>query len=76
MPRTEEIIGTTETLTQLWIAVINRHKDLRQGQALMNELYTLDPAMYEIISNNSTLNCYYDDKLLAKTVEYLITVYK
>jgi hypothetical protein len=70
-----EIKGTPETLIQLWKAVLKRDKNIREGQAFMNKLRELDPGMYKIISG--TVNdCYYDDKIMHKTLELLQRAYK
>jgi len=69
------IIGTSDTIVDLWRAVLKRGKELREGQALMNKLLILDPGMHEVISNTKN-DCFYSDLIMPETIEYLARLYK
>jgi hypothetical protein len=45
---------------------------IRKGQALMNFLLDIWPEEYRrIIGNNESVDCFYDDNLISKTLSHL-----
>jgi hypothetical protein len=47
---------------------------IRHGQALMNELYRVDPRVYELLLG-SQWDCYYDDRNIENTLSKLKEVW-
>jgi len=59
----------------------NRHTDLREGQSLINYLGDIWLEEYKRISsihfyNKSSIDCFYNDKLIPNTLNHLEKVWK
>jgi hypothetical protein len=54
---------------------MNLNNELRFGQCLMNNLQIMNKNIYEEIINTE-FDCFYDDKLIYKFLEYLIERFK
>lgn len=72
------MISYSEFITEFYSSVLpHKQQTLRDGQQLMIHLHAIWPEGYKIImeSDSPAVDCFYDDKLIQNTLNYLKSIW-